>query len=385
MVSGLLRTRDVGGQADKANNGLFKLRTDPANVGKVDVLVRPFQLMISHLDKKYEQAVWSLTQAVSDTVLNITSLVTAGGFGIPAAIQAGTKALDVLHSVGHMIDDNIRAMDAQSARKDAIGALEGSAEAQMRNDPGFAMDAIIMQAKGKKDPVALTFLKTYGISSDEAGRLPMKALRERALFEMGVGADPLTTFQTIKSLGGMALGGIAEGAKTVAGSASATVDQFQGAKQLGADRTSLDGQKRDWKWRLQMAFKTKESYSRSVAQTNIKMGVEPVAPKKAAAPKIFCKVGERVLFQTATKAQATAFAESIKDLPVNVLAKAVDDPTTDPDWRGIIQDMIDSRIKAKVATAAPATASAPPLPPRPVRRPPPPLRSGAAAPSSVSA
>jgi hypothetical protein len=374
MVSGLLRTRDVGGQADKANNGLFKLRTDPANTGKVDVLVRPLQLMISHLDKKYEQAVWSLIQAVSDTVLNITSLATAGGFGIPAAIQAGTKALDVLHSLGHVIDDNIRALDAQSSRKDAIGALEGSAEAQMRNDPGFAMDAIIMQAKGKQDPVALTFLKTYDISPEEATKLPMKTLRERALFKMGVGADPLTTFQTIKSLGGLALGGIAEGAKGVAGSASATVDQYQGAKQLGADRTSLDGQNRDWKWRLQMAFKTKESYGRSVAQTNIKMG-RPAFPDaagpKTVAPKIFCKVGDKVLFQTATKAQATAFAESIKDLPLEVLLKAVNDPTTDPEWRGIIQDMVDGRIKAKAATKPPAPPkkSPPPLPPRPPKAP----------------
>jgi hypothetical protein len=174
----------------------------------------------------------------------------------------------------------------------------------------------------------------------------------------------------------MALGGVADGAKWVGGSASATVDQFQGAKQLGADRTSLDGKNRDWKWRLQMAFKSKESYGRSVAQTNIKMGPDAVAPKKAA-PKIFCKVGDKVLFQTATKAQATAFAESIKDLPLEVLLKAVDDPTTDPEWRGIIQDMVDARFKAKAATKPPAPPKkAPPLPPRPAK---------AAAPSSVSA
>ncbi|MDP9094458.1 MAG: DUF4157 domain-containing protein [Actinomycetota bacterium] len=377
MISGLLNVRTMGDQQSKANEGLFKLRVDPRNAGKVDVLVRPILLMVSHLDKKYERAVWDLIQAVSDTVLNITTLATGGGFGIPAAIQAGTKALDMLHSAGHMIDDNLRALAAQSARTDSVGALEGAAEGQLRKDPAFAMDAIIVQAKTKKDPVALTFLSTYGISPGEAEKLPLSALRERALFEMGVGADPLTTFQTIKKIGGDVAGGVAGAVKGAAvgvkDSVVATVDQYGSSKELGADRTEMDGKERDWKWRLAMAFKSKESYQRSVAQTAIKTG--PKIGKAPAGPAVatLCKVGDKVLFATATEKQQTAFADTIKTMPLPELIKAGNDPKNSELWRAIIKDMVSSRVKEmakKLPPAPPPPAPkklAPPLPPRPVK------------------
>jgi hypothetical protein len=332
------------------------------------------QLMIGHLDKKYEQAVWSLIQAVSDTVLNITTLATGGGFGIPAAIQAGTKALDVLHSVAHMIDDNLRAMAAQDSRKDSIGGLEGAAEAQLRKDPGFAMDGIIMQAKGKKDPVALTFLSTYGISAEEATKLPMKTLRERALFKMGVGADPLTTYQTVKMIGGAVLGGVADAAVGVKDSIVATGDQYAGAKQLGADRKELDGQDRDWKWRLGMAFKTKESYSRSVAQTAIKTGPKQAGPATpGTAVKIECKVGPKILFASANETQQATFGDSIKEMPIEELIKASNDLANSETWRQILKDMVQAKIKAMAKKLPPppppprAKKEPPPLPPRPVK------------------
>jgi hypothetical protein len=373
MVSGLISTRDLSGQQDKANQGLFKLRTDKKNAAKVDVLVRPLLLMISHLDKKYEKAVWSLIKAVSDTVLDITTLATAGGFGIPAAIQAGTKALDTLHSLGHLIDDNLRAMAAQSARKDSVGALEGAAEGQLRNDPAFAMDAIIMQAKSKKDPVALAFLSTYGISATDATKQPMNTLRERALFEMGVGADPLTTYQTVKMIGGAALKGVADAAVGAKDSVVATVDQYGAAKQLGADRTALDGKDRDWKWRLTMAFKSKESFGRSTAQTALKLGADTPAPKSAgpAAP-IECKVGSKVLFASANEKQQALFGEQVKDLPLDDLVKAGNDPKTSETWRQILKDMVQARLKEaakKAVPPPPAAKKAPALPPRPTKAP----------------
>ncbi|MDT4945973.1 MAG: hypothetical protein QOH14_2706 [Pseudonocardiales bacterium] len=377
MISGILRIRDLGTQQDKANQGLFTLRTAKENSATVDVLVRPLQLMISALDKKYEQAVWSMIQAVSDTVTNITTLATGGGFGIPAAVQAGMKALDLLHTVGHMVDDNLRAMAAQASRKDSIGALEGAAEAQLRKDPALAMDAIIMQAKGKKDPVALNFLKTYGISPDNVADLPMTTLRERALFEIGVGADPLTTYQTIKKIGGGILGTaatvVAAPVTLIKDSVSETVDQYGGAKQLAADRKELDGKDRDWKWRLQMAFKSKESYERSVAQTATKTGPKPAPDAPAAA---LCKVGAKVLFAAADEKQQTAFAETIKDLPLADLLKAANDPKNSTQWREIIQAMINERLKAQAAKKLPAPPvpprpkkAAPPLPPRPAKAP----------------
>lgn len=367
MISGILRIRDLGTQQDNANHALFTLRTAKENAAKVDVLVRPMQLMISALDKKYEQAVWSMIQAVSDTVTNITTLATGGGFGIPAAVQAGMKALDLLHTVGHLIDDNLRAMAAQSSRKDSIGALEGAAEGQLRKDPAFAMDAIIMQAKGKKDAVALTFLSNYGIASDEVETLPMTTLRERALFEIGVGADPLTTFQTIKKIGGAVLEGaatvVAAPVNLVKDSYHETVDQYGGAKQLAADRKELDGKDRDWKWRLTMAVKSKQSYERSVAQTAVKTN-----PKVAA---IMCKVGDKVLFPNADEKQQTAFGEMIKDMPLGELIKASNDPKNSPEWRDIIKAMVKERISAQAKKMPP-----PPPPPRPRKAPPLPPRPG---------
>ncbi|MCU1659022.1 MAG: hypothetical protein JWO57_3678 [Pseudonocardiales bacterium] len=381
MISGILRIRDLGTQQDKANQGLFTLRTAKENAATVDVLVRPLQLMISALDKKYEQAVWSMIQAVSDTVTNITTLATGGGFGIPAAIQAGMKALDLLHTIGHMVDDNLRAMAAQASRKDSIGALEGAAEAQMRKDPAFAMDAIIMQAKSKKDPVALNFLNTYGVSAKDVVDLPMTTLRERALFEIGVGADPLTTYQTIKKIGGGVVDTVAAGAKgtvnLVKDSVNETVDQYSGAKQLAADRKELDGKDRDWKWRLQMAFKSKESYDRSVAQTAVKTGPKNVPKAKGAG--VLCKVGDKVLFAGASEQQQTVFGETIKSLPIPDLLKASNDPSTSAEWRDIIKAMVKELISAKAKKLPP-----PPPPPRPKKAPAlPPRPAKASASSSV--
>jgi hypothetical protein len=291
------------------------------------------------------------------------------------------KALDLLHTVGHMVDDNLRAMAAQSSRKDSIGALEGAAEGQMRKDPAFAMDAIIMQAKGKKDPVALNFLNTYGISPANVADLPMATLRERALFEIGVGADPLTTYQTIKKIGGGILGTaatvVAAPVTLIKDSVSETVDQYGGAKQLAADRKALDGKDRDWKWRLQMAFKSKESYERSVAQTAVKTGPKP-APD-APAPAL-CKVGDKVLFAAADEKQQRAFAETIKDLSLTDLVKAANDPKNSAQWREIIQAMVNERLKAQATKKLPA----PPVPPRPKKAPPPLPPRPAKAPASSS-
>jgi hypothetical protein len=166
---------------------------------------------------------------------------------------------------------------------------------------------------------------------------------------------------------------VADAAGAVKDSAVATVDQYGASKQLGADRTSLDGQDRDWKWRLTMAFKTKESFNRSVAQTNLKIGKEASAPKAAGpATPIECKVGSKVLFATANQKQQELYGEQVKNLPLEDLVKASNDPKNSVEWREILKKMVEARMKdltKKPLPAPPAKKAPPPLPPRPTKAP----------------
>ncbi len=131
---------------------------------------------------------------MSSLVTSIATVASAGGgFGIPAAVDAGMKVLDVLHNLGHFIADNVLAVLAQRSREASVAALEGAAEGQFRNDPAMAVDGITMRAK-KGDPVAVKFLEAYGFPPGGIAGAKLGDVRDAVLEEMGTDADPKTVF-----------------------------------------------------------------------------------------------------------------------------------------------------------------------------------------------
>ena len=83
--------------------------------------------------------------------------------------------LDLLHTVGHFIADQVLTSITKKAQTDSLLALEGAAENQLEKDPAMAVDGIIFSAV-RGDPIAEQFVGNYEIKGKRITRADLDKL-----------------------------------------------------------------------------------------------------------------------------------------------------------------------------------------------------------------
>ena len=306
VVSNTMTLATSGLHLSHANDSLTDARIRKPDAKKVDVMVAPLLHMTAGLTKTFEQAVWGTTQAVSSLVTSIATVATAGGFGIPAAVDAGMKLLDLLHKVGHFIADNVLAILAQRSREASVAALEGAAEGQFRNDPAMAVDGITTRAK-KGDAVAIKFLEAYGFKPADLPTAKMSEVRDAVLSEMGENADPKTVFQSYKEK----VGNLST--------------RWKETGELAETRNE-DGKGRGFFWRVKMSLRSEKDHNRSKNKT------------KAQTSYVVCRVGSLVLYADALKTEKEQFLDALEKVDLLTIQNAAKDPKNSEEWRKILDD-----------------------------------------------
>ena len=205
MASAISTTAEAGMRLTDVNKAILETRLrNVRDTTKMDALVQPLLHVGAATVKQTEQAAWALGMAITNFSTAIATVATAGGFGIPAAISASAKVLDLLHTAAHTVADSVLAHQAQGSRKEALQHLEGAAESQLRLDPAMAVDGIIMLAR-QGDKIAKAFLEKFRFSEEDFNRGKLVVVREKVLGRIGEVADPKRLDQTlVATVGGAA-------------------------------------------------------------------------------------------------------------------------------------------------------------------------------------
>ena len=162
----------------ETNNAIRAARLNPSYGAEINELVYPLLRVAQRYSQNLEKVSWDTAIAITEVITSISTVASGGGFGIPTAVQTGIGALDKLHSLGHVIADQVTAYLSKEAVKSSTGALEGSSEEILRHNPGVAVDAIILRA-ARKDETAVAFLANYRVDGKtvDADMLEHVALR----------------------------------------------------------------------------------------------------------------------------------------------------------------------------------------------------------------
>ena len=324
LVSNVTSLADSAMHLNDSNKDLVESRLrrpDGKPLKNADVLIRPLLNVTSAMAKKLAGHVHDTVQSVSSTATSIATVASAGGFGIPAAVDAGMKLVSLLNTAGHAIADNVIAVLAKQARADATGALEGSAEKQMKRDPGMAVDAIIVQARKGTDPVALRFVERYGYDKDTVKTAKLGEVRSKILEKMGTGADPQSILDKLKALG-----------SKVTGVKDAASARWKSTQEL-ADARGNDDKSRGTAWRLKQ-FLRSDGLTRSMAKTKAQSGVR-------------CTVGKAVLTWKDCKddGKVMEFVQKLLTVPLSDLQAAAKDGSNELEFLSIIEEEIMRREK----------------------------------------
>ncbi|WP_164479156.1 DUF4157 domain-containing protein [Nakamurella antarctica] len=341
IVRNALSLADMSMRVNDTSNQLFEARSRTNGTG-VDVMIYPLQHVASVYAKKLEQTVWDTAISISEFATSVATVASGGGYGIPVAVQAGVKLIDLLHTAGHFIADQVIAVQAQSSRKDAMLSLEGAAENQLRKDPSMAVDGIIVQAKDKKDPIAIKFLLGHGVEEADIAAGKIGKIREIVLGEIGESGDPLTAYQSFKKTAG----GVLTSAKGVG-------DKWSKTGALASDRNSLEGgTSRGFRWRLKMMFKGADKFDRSLNKTSVVKTAKEAADGKGQSQQptaeenhVLLTVGKLRLFRSATADQFQNFMEMVEKLDDTVITDAIALPEND-EARGALEALLVDRAQA---------------------------------------
>jgi hypothetical protein len=339
IVSNAITLADMSMRMNDTNNSLSEARSRTPGAKKVDVMVYPLWHVHEVYAKKLEQACWSTAVSIANLVTSIATVASGGGYGIPAAVQAGVKVIDLLHSVGHFVADQVIVAIAKQSRVDSVAALEGAAETQLKRDPAMAIDGIVVSAK-KGDAVAIKFLSTYGVKEDEVKNDKLGDIRKKVLAGIGEDADPKYFYESYKDK----IVGVLTDIGSIGG-------RWQSTGKLAQDRNALDkdGSQRGWGWRVKMMFKGKAKYARSKAKT---------AAQKNSADAIECRVGKVYLLADATASEIETFVNQVEALSDAQVLDASGDPANSAEWREILVELLQSRIEKAAAAKTPAKVGA---------------------------
>lgn len=359
LGSSVMTLADSALRMDEANTAVFDARTRTPNAKTVDVMVRPMLQVSERFTKNLEQASWSTGVAVSELVTSIATVASAGGFGIPSAVQAGVSALDTLHSLGHFIADQILARIAKSLQGESTGRLEGAAENQMRSNSGIAVDGIIMRGV-QGDKIAQAFLANYEVDGEtvtpamlaklrlaDDGELSdenvhaeesLVEIRDAVLAAMGTTADPEYFYESWQEKIGSVMA------------------KWGDTGELAEKRNALDNPTgaagvepaRGLTWRLKMMLKSEEKLGRSMKKTD--------AHRVDALPteSILVHVGNAVLPSIATEKQVQAFVAELETMPDAQIIAAANAPDLVDAARELLLKFVQDRLaKAAAGTGAP--------------------------------
>lgn len=234
--------------------------------------------------QQLEQSIFKTVATATKLGADIAQLASGGmDMGASTGIKTAVIVIEGLHSVAHMIADTVFAMQAKDARKQYFGAhSEGSAEALLRKDAGFAVDALLTAAT-KGDPyakdLAVTALKDgYGVKLKTGSTTEIAEARERIFKILGESSDPKTMLDKMKD----GVGKLSE--KTTAWS-----DQSANVKTLAEARNKEDGGSRGFGWRMKMWFKSDGAIQRRIAQMNAEKDLK----LQTAAEKRMAKFGSK--------------------------------------------------------------------------------------------
>lgn len=341
IVSNAITLADVSMRMSDTNDSLYAARSRTPGAKKVDVMVYPLWHVHELYAKRLEQACWSTAVSISNLVTSIATVASGGGYGIPAAVGVGVKIVDLLHSLGHFIADQVIVAIAKQSRVDSLKVLEGSAENQLTRDPSMAVDGIVVQAK-KGDAVAIKFLSGYGVKEAEVKDGKLGEIREKVLSGLGEDPDPKFVYETFRDK----IVGVISG---VGGAVTGVGGKWTSTGQLAQDRNTIDGKARGWGWRAKMMFKGSGKFARSKAKT---------AAQRDSTDAIECRVGKTILLADADASEIEVFIDRVEQLPDSQVLDASADPANSPDWREILVELLQSRMEKAAAAKTPAKVGA---------------------------
>ena len=345
MVEGAMRVQDTQVALNEAH---------AAKSGKApNVLVYPLLRVEQSYVKGLEQKTWTTVKAVSDLAASIATLASAGGYGIPAAYKAATQVLDLLHSLGHIIADDVLVLITKNAQADALLALEGSSENQLQRDPAMAVGGIIMSAV-RKNKTAENFLANFAVGNKPVDRAmldkltgdPTKAghetlfteIRGAVLASMGNDADPMYTYQKYKESIGSVLGGVKKN----------TYGKLADTTELAEGRNKIDGGDRGVGWRLKMMFKSKHQISRA----KNRLGAETKGQAEKLSDGIECRCGTAKLVVDASWQVQAAFAKKIDAMDDDTILEASKDQGNSVEWQQFFFHVLSDRLLARSKASA---------------------------------
>ena len=210
-----------------------------------------------------EDSLYKTGSSITKLTLSIAQLATGGAdMGATSALKLAVMGIDAAHSFGHLIADNVFAVQAKGARKAIVGRGEGTAEELLRRDAGFAVDALLAAAtKGDKKTQALArgaLKDSYGVKIDKGDVAELTAAHDRILKILQESGDPKTTLDKMK-----------DGLSSIKEKASGMSDQAADVSTLASARNEKDGKERGFFWKMKMWFKSDAAIARRLAAHNL--------------------------------------------------------------------------------------------------------------------
>jgi hypothetical protein len=353
LTSNAISMANLAIRVNEVNTGLYDVRSRNDDPGQVDALVYPFLKLHASFSKQLEQSVWSTSKSIADLAVSIATIASGGGYGIPTAVQAGVNVVDMMHSLAHLIADNVIAAQVQKNRKDSLQNLEGSAEALLKTDPSAAVDAILTAAMKNKDEVALAFVRHYGIKPESINDKSLRDHRAAILKQIGEDADPKLFYQKWRDA-------FVSMKDTLAGVGK----KYGSIDQLAKDREALDGKKRGCGWRFKMMFKRQRKLNRSIKKTSI--NTKDQFPVQGPAPdpqgnvqqsnfgfdlddptrtqQVEACAGKARLLVGATEQQRKVFESQVDAMDDDTIEAAAKDPRNSDDWQAFFAGVLEDRL-----------------------------------------
>jgi hypothetical protein len=373
VMSIISNSMTMGTQAihvHQTDEALFAARSKEVAGSAPDVMVYPMLRVLQTYTKSLEQAVWSTAISIANLATSIATVASGGGYGIPVAVQAGVKVVDMLHNVGHFIAGEVMTAITKKAQKDQLLSLEGAAENSLQKDPTMAVDGIIFTAV-KGDVAAEMFLKNYRIGGKPIDRAVLDKLnpdpanvgnenlffqvRSAVMAEMGEDEDPQYFYQKWFKKAGALFNSVKE----------RTTDRWSQTGELAGQRNELEGAapgkgKRGAGWRIKMMFKGTSKFGRSKKKTGVERAARGLVPQRVGptvqdnstmgydslgefTKQVEVTCGTAHLTVGATEQQREVFAAIVDKLPDNVLLTASKDPNNSDEWREFFRAVLSDR------------------------------------------
>lgn len=331
LASNAMTLAQHGIRMKQTNDTLDEVRSGKPVGGEANVMVWPLWHVQQGYVKQVEHSLWDTSAEVVTLASNIANVAAAGGFGIPAAVNAGVSLLTALHEAGHFIADQVLVKLAKKAAAHRTGQLEGAAQESLRREPAMAVDAIVLKAR-KGDETAKGFLGNFGFDDDAIAKGQLSEFREKILGELGESADPAYFYKQYQDKLTGSSGFVTKWKKT---------SHLAKARNEDEKKSGAKEDKRGFGWKLKMFIKSvvrEGEWDKSVAKTE---GMEQ------GDRYVLLRFGKAILMQGATDADIEKFEKSIEAVPDGDLTFALADANTPEAGKLILQEILVRRLQAK--------------------------------------